>query len=217
MKYFNIQLFSLISTASAYTTEYPTSAPFTESTQYRSTTTPGTFYGTCGGTITQSETIASPGFYDRSRYYNDLDCVWNIELGDDVIGFNIQRNAFDLEYESYCDWDFVEITANGKETAYCGSGELRKRRDSSDDSSDSSYAIMVRRGKQKKKESGKTSQHDNVENGGFPTNLFIEGGSAVIRFNTDGSVVKGGFEFEIVKANRLQIISHHAQGPSRGL
>ena len=183
----------MISTASAYgTTEYSTatSEPYTHT--YTRTTTPEPFTGTCGGTITQSETIASPGFYDRSTYYNNLDCVWYIEVGDDVIGFNIKRNAFDVENSFGCYYDSVEITANGKATAYCGS----------DDS---------QRGNQNRKESGKLAQHDYVESGGFPTNLFIEGGSAVIRFYTDHIVVEGGFEFEIVKASRLQIISHHAQ------
>jgi len=203
-----MKLFSLISTASAgihYTDEYTTSTSATY-TGTR-TTTPGPFTGTCGGTITKSETIASPGFYDKSVYYNNLNCVWNIELGDDVIGFNIKRNAFDVEEELTCYYDFVEITANGIETAYCGYDEWRKRRHS-DDFGD----FDARRGKQKIKESGKSdAQHDNVINDGFPRLLFIEGGSALIRFYTDSSVVKGGFEFEIVKASRLQIISHHAQ------
>ena len=188
----------MISTASAYgTTEYSTatSAPYSTYSGTRSTT-PEPFTGTCGGTITKSETIASPGFYDRSTYYNNLDCVWNIELGDDVMGFTIKRNHFDVEYGYECGWDFVEITANGKNTAYCGSGEWRKRRNSEN---------------QKRKESSKTTQHENVENRGFPAKLFIEGGSAVIRFYSDYMVVKGGFEFEIVKGSRRSIISHHAQ------
>merc|ERR1712037_862030 len=182
-----MKLSSLISIASAYDHYATTEAP--------------SFDGTCGGTITKSETIVSPGFYGREKYYANLHCVWNIELGDDVIGFNIKNKSFRVEPDSTCDYDYVD--ANGKETAYCGYGipfDNRKRRHADEQ-------------KGNKKENGKFTgaQHYNVEDGGFPENLFIEGGSAVITFHTDRSDQKRGFELEIGKPTRFQRISYHAE------
>ena len=92
------QLFSLISAASAQwsseTTTYvaPTGiTPYTTET-YTWTTT-GEPFRECGGTITGYETIASPFQYGSSLYPSNVQCVWNIELGDHVAGFNIVINA----------------------------------------------------------------------------------------------------------------------------
>jgi len=191
-----MKLFSLITLASAYdsTTEDYTSASYTH-TYPPNTTPPPVIY--CGGTITKSQTIASPGYDEGRDYYRNLNCVWNIELGDDVIGFNIKRNFFDVENNPYCIYDYVEVAADGDSTAYCGSND--------------GYKVT---GAWKKKTSNKSNaRHENVVASGFPDSMFVEGGNAVITFSTDSSVELKGFELEIeaVKATRLQIISRHAQ------
>ena len=196
IKYFHkntFQLFSLISLASAYdyTTEDYTSATYT-----RTTPRPDI---ECGGTITKSLTIASPGYNEGRDYYPGLNCVWNIELGDDVIGINIKRNFFVVERHQYCFYDYLEVAANGHSTAYCGE-DMAYKGDITDDD--------------KKKTSNKSNaQHKNVVDWGFPDSLFVEGGNAVITFSTDSTIEHRGFELEIeaIKENRLEIISRHAQ------
>merc|ERR1712037_1089339 len=70
----------------------------------------------CGGTVNEYQSISSPGHY----YDNDLDCTWNIELGD-VPSFTIVNNLFDVEYNSYCGFDFLKlIDGNGYEQNFCG-------------------------------------------------------------------------------------------------
>lgn len=151
----------------------------------------------CGGTITGYETIASPVIYgsDLVEYPDNTDCVWNIELGDDVFGFNIVRNSFSVERHSRCAWDYVRLETSDYEVNFCGmSGELRNAAND------------------EKEEEGKyTPDQVNPRPDGFPENWYIHGGSAVISFHSDYSVRRAGFEFEIAKMTRSQIITYHAE------
>mgnify|MGYP003326847751 CR=1 FL=1 len=209
------KLFSLVSTASAShgyaTTDYvPTTSPYYTTSEPTTTTTDwstttGEPFRECGGTITGYETIASPVEYGQRWpgsntwgyfYPNNVQCVWNIELGDHVAGFNIVNISFDVEKHSTCGWDWVRVTANDFEENFCGGDRFdrRKRRDA----------------KKEKKEGGKmTPDQVNPINTGFPAVKFIEGGSAVIRMQSDNSVRYGGFEFEIVKLTRWEIINFY--------
>jgi hypothetical protein len=193
------QLFSLISAASAQyrtTTEYyetsPRSTYVETTTDWRTTT--GEPFRECGGTITGYETIASPFEYGSSLYPSNVQCVWNIELGDHVAGFNIVKKLFDVEDDYECIFDWVRITANGLEENFCGE---------SDD---------VSRSDKKEKKGGKwTPDQVNPRPDGFPDSKFIAGGSAVIRMHSDNTHETRGFEFELVKLTRWEIINFHAQ------
>ena len=126
------------------------------------------------------------------HYPNNVQCVWNIELGDHVAGFNIVNISFDVEFHSTCGWDWVRVTANDFEENFCGNSG--KRRDAN----------------KEKKEGGKwTPDQVNPINTGFPAIKFIEGGSAVIRIHSDNTMKFGGFEFEIVKLTRWEIINFY--------
>ena len=198
----------MVSTASAYTTGYYSTGVYTTSQEPTTTsattvTTTGEPFRECGGTITGYETIASPVEYGETRdgsdiwgyfYPNNVQCVWNIELGDHVAGFNIVNISFDVEEHSTCGWDWVRVTANDFEENFCGEADRRKRRDA----------------KKEKKEGGKwTPDQVNPINTGFPAVKFIEGGSAVIRMHSDNTAQYGGFEFEIVKLTRWEIINFY--------
>jgi hypothetical protein len=166
------QLFSLISAASAQiggtwrpttwgTTEYYETSPTTveTTTPYDTTTTTdwrtttGEPFRECGGTITGYETIASPFEYGSSLYPSNVQCVWNIELGDHVAGFNIVKKLFDVEDDYECIFDWVRITANGVEENFCGESDDVSRSDANN----------------KEKEDGKwTPDQVNPRPDGFP-------------------------------------------------
>merc|ERR1719223_1772472 len=200
-----MKLFSLISVASAqwrttaqtgyygtstYVETYPTGTTPYETTEWSTTGEP---FRECGGTITSYETIVSPFEYGSSSYPQNVQCVWNIELGDHVAGFNIVKKLFDVEYQSQCGFDWVRITANGVEENFCG--ETDGVRSDGD-----------------KKEGGKwTPDQVNPRPDGFPDSKFIAGGSAVIRMHSDNTYERRGFEFELVKLTRWEIINFHAQ------
>lgn len=119
--------------------------------------------------------------------------MWNIELGDDVPGFNIVRNHFNLEYNYNCAYDWVRLEANGDTFNFCGPAYYREA-------------------SEKKEEDGKyTMSQVNPRPDGFPENWFVPGGSAVLTFHSDNSWQRSGFEFEIVPINRFNIIQAHAQ------
>merc|ERR1712210_265222 len=178
-------------TTSSTTTYEDTTTDYSTITYYPPT---DPTYTECGGTITSYETISSP-FYP-SYYPNHARCVWNIELGDDVVGFNIVRKSFSVEKHTYCAWDWLRLEANDYEVNFCGGEDNRFRGEAKDE----------------KKEDGKyTPNQVNPRPTGFPKNWLIAGSSAVITFQTDGSVYDTGFEFELVKMTRSQIIGHHAQ------
>jgi len=190
-----MKLFSLVSatfaqTYAPYSTDYTTTDYSTySSTGHRAP------YRACGGTITGYETIASPFYPDY--YPNNAHCVWNIELDDDVAGFNIVRKSeFSVESHYRCAYDWVRLETDDYEVNFCGGEDVaRKRRAAKDE-----------------KEGGKyTADQVNPRDTGFPENWFIAGNSAKITFNSDFSQADTGFELEIVKMTRSQIIGHHAQ------
>merc|ERR1712127_284876 len=62
-----------------------------------------------------------------------------------------------------------------------------------------------------KKEGGKwTPDLVNVSNDGFPDRVFIAGGSATIQFHTDLSVRHQGFDFDLERPSRFEIIEFYA-------
>lgn len=183
---------TLDTTTSIYST---TNEKTDETTEERTTwkTTTGVPFRECGGTITGYETIVSPFEYGSSSYPNNVQCVWNIELGDHVAGFNIVKKLFDVEYHSECRYDWVRITANGVEENFCG--------ESDDERSD---------GNNEEKEDGKwTPDQVNPRPDGFPDSKFIAGGSAEIRMHSDNTYETRGFEFDLVKLTRWEIINFH--------
>merc|ERR550534_1949889 len=119
-----MKLFCLLSSATAlhYATEdYPSGLSGSHWSDFYFDTS--LFDGECGGTITSDQSIFSPGF-DRGAYYDFLDCTWDIQLGDDVLGFNIRASSFDVEYQSSCGFDNVKVTSPNSEYGYfCGSND----------------------------------------------------------------------------------------------
>merc|ERR1712176_130838 len=216
-----MKLFSLVSIASASHDYYPngvyTTSPYdTTTTEPRTTsatsaTTTGEPFRECGGTITGYETIASPVEYGETWdgsgkwgyfYPHNVQCVWNIELGDHVPGFNIVNISFDVEGDYLCEFDWVRVTANDVEENFCGEADRGNRRTAN----------------KEKKEGGKyTPDQVNPINTGFPAIKFIEGGSAVIRMHSDNTVRYGGFEFEIVKLTRWEIINFYVDKVSESV
>ena len=207
----------MASFAAAQTSEYPTTTERNTLTSYGRTTDcppwwcdPTTVVDTtvsattteipalfddCGGTITGYETFASPLAGDNIHYPNNARCVWNIELGDDVAGFNIVTKLFEVEHRYNCAFDYVKLVANGREENYCGA---RRRQDANDSD--------------EKKEAGKYNPDlVNVIDTGFPPSKFIAGGSAVVSFFSEYTFRDLGFVFDIVKMTRFQIITHHVE------
>ena len=187
----------MISAASAQWSDETSTyvAPTTDTTTWHTTT--GEPFRECGGTITGYETIASPFEYGSSWYPSNVQCVWNIELGYHVAGFNIVKKLFDVETDhDTCIFDWVRITANGVEENFCG--EINN--------------VIRSDGDKKEKEGGKwTPDQVNPRPDGFPDRKFIAGGSAEIRMHSDNDVEMRGFEFELVKLTRWEIINFHAQ------
>jgi len=207
-----MKLFALASFAAAQTTEYTTTTDRTTLTPYgwttdcppwwcperttvEITTEIPALFDDCGGTITGYENFASPHAGDNVHYPNNARCVWNIELGDDVVGFNIVTKLFEVEDRYDCAFDYVKLVANGREENYCGA---RGRQDANDTD--------------KEKEAGKYNPDlVNPIDTGFPPSKFIAGGSALVSFYSDDTVRDLGFEFVIVKMTRFQIINHHVE------
>jgi len=191
----NMKVFGLIACASASHSSsgsYSSSSSSSGSYSSSSSSSASYFYGECGGTITSDQSIFSPGF-DRGYYYDYLDCTWDIQLGDDVKGFNIRAPTFNLEYQSYCGYDRVIVTGpDGEWGNFCGANgdSGRKRRNA--EKEDPKFTL------------------DLYNNQGFP-DLFVPGNSARLQFVTDYSVQRAGFEFVIDSdLSRLDIIEAHA-------
>jgi len=90
-----------------------------------------------------------------------------------------------------CGYDWVRITANGIEENFCGEADGVIRSDANN----------------KEKEDGKwTPDQVNPRPDGFPDSKFIAGGSAFIRMHSDNTYNIRGFEFELVKLTRWEII-----------
>jgi len=194
-----MKLSALVSATSAYTTDYYSTTPSYTTIDARTGTTTGSPFRDCGGTITEYETIASPiiSFKYDQGYPNNVQCAWHIELGDHVAGFNIVNNFFLVEYEETCGYDWVSVVANGHEENFCSDEDVARKR---------------REAKNEAKESSKyTPDLVNPINTGFPSSKLIIGGSAVISMFSDNTVTYRGFEFELVKLTRFEIIEVHVR------
>ena len=177
----------------------------------------------CGGTVTEFQSrITSPGY--PSFYENDLDCTWNIDLGD-VFGFTIVKNHFDVEEVINCGHDYLKIVdGNGYEQNFCHSPTDYSASEDQDDPcpGPSSYWeswYRKRRSADVLKESDKyTPDLVNVSNTKFPDRTFIAGGSATIRFVSDECLRYSGFDLIIeepnssdFRNNRFEMIEFHAR------
>ena len=81
----------------------------------------------CGGRITGDSIITSPGFDDPGHYSNDLDCTWDIEIAG-ISGFTIFPVFLELENESTCSYDSLNISFSGRfgdaELIFCASDDV---------------------------------------------------------------------------------------------
>ena len=135
--------------------------------------------GICEGDINSEQTIYSPG-YDNGLYFNNLNCVWTINLGD-IEGFDLIPHVFDLESQTTCGYDSLVISDYaGYEEYFCGSNSEKFR-----ESDSKIKAKPVRRNGEKK-----------TFNSGMPT-VSIRRGYATLVFETDSSVNRKGFAIEI--------------------
>jgi len=75
----------------------------------------------CGFTITSNDTvITSPGFDDPGYYYNNLDCVWTIDIPG-ATDITVIPEHFDIESHDYCGYDELLITgSSGQGHSFCG-------------------------------------------------------------------------------------------------
>lgn len=134
----------------------------------------------CGGTITAAQTIKSPGFDEYGYYYNNMYCVWTINMPDSDF-IELAPRVFSLENGgTSCEYDAVRINdADGETTdgPFCGTWnqDSRKRRQAAKDSKDERQAMR---------------------SGTLDYNIRIYDGDSIV-FNSDGSVVYEGFEFDI--------------------
>ena len=197
------QLFSLIAGASAsyYTTDNYDSTTESITGTYSTGTTPSystnefttngePIFTDCGGRITEFQTFSSPD-YLYGYYPNRAYCSWTIDIRG-VSGFFIKANRFDVEYAEGCVFDYVKVVANGQERNFCGE-----------------YSDQRREKQKGKKEGGKmTPDLVNVKDDGFE-DLFVLGGQATVSFTSDHLFRFSGFEFELVEADRLDIIEYH--------
>ncbi|CAG5108699.1 Oidioi.mRNA.OKI2018_I69.chr1.g3914.t1.cds [Oikopleura dioica] len=106
--------------------------------------------------------------------------------------FTTNANRFDVEYAQGCVYDYVKVVANGQERNFCGE-----------------YSDQRREKQKGIKEGGKmTPDLVNVKDDGFE-DLFVLGGQATVSFTSDHLFRFSGFEFELVEADRLDIIEYH--------
>lgn len=81
--------------------------------------------GDCGGKISEPKKINSPLHLTSGNYINDMNCVWNITAPINM-KITIKFELFEMEYQSECEYDFVEIysgihaTPNGRLARLCG-------------------------------------------------------------------------------------------------
>ncbi|CBY30646.1 unnamed protein product [Oikopleura dioica] len=133
----------------------------------------------CGGSfmgVTEAR-IKSPGFPEL--YSNDLQCVWVVQ-NECAASFTIKAHSFDLEGSTACGYDKLAFDVFGAEEQYnfCGYPSWSSASSSSSSSS---------------------SDIDNeiTSNNGMNGVFEIFGNELNIQFQTDSSVVMGGFDIQI--------------------
>ncbi|XP_063907254.1 tolloid-like protein 1 [Zophobas morio] len=70
-----------------------------------------TYSSVCGGNLTASTTekyVYSHDTYGLSNYYDYTDCVWIIKANSGYY-VNLSVEVLDIEFSSYCNFDFIEI------------------------------------------------------------------------------------------------------------
>ena len=84
-------------------------------------TTSNTVVSNCGGSITANDTvITSPGFYDPGYYYNNVNCVWNIEIPGALV-VTVIPEFFAIEGGPSCPYDKLTIyDGSGNSNTFCG-------------------------------------------------------------------------------------------------
>ncbi|XP_078353401.1 cubilin-like isoform X22 [Oculina patagonica] len=102
-----------VSTSRPYTTYRPYN--YTTSPPPPTTTSPPSV---CGQVV--NNTLTSPGY--PNNYPNNMDCVYRVPIPAGK-AMNIYFNEFVVEYQIYCNWDYLEITNENYQTfgKYCGS------------------------------------------------------------------------------------------------
>ncbi|CAG5102019.1 Oidioi.mRNA.OKI2018_I69.chr1.g105.t1.cds [Oikopleura dioica] len=210
-----MKFFSLVAGAAA--SSYETTEAYTMSTMNSEPWTTPDRITNCGGTIRRPKTFSSPDFASGS-YQNYLSCTWDISLRG-VAGFWIVPKTFDIESIGFwhdgqgydlpdhgpkpnCAFDHVKVIANGVESNFCGTN----------------LGVASEAGKGTKEEGGKwTPDLVNASEDGFKK-MFVLGGDATVSMTTDftnGVDLDGnwnrfaGFEFELVEADRLDIIEYY--------
>jgi len=167
------------------------------------------YLASCGGIVNEFQSIMNPMWF-TIYYDNNLDCTWNIELGD-IPGFTIVNKFFDMEFETGCGWDYVKvIDGEGHEQNFCGESRKGVFYDFQSSYGYDYYEDFLVH-ENKKNERTPTTKLVNVSNDGFPERMFVAGGSATIRFFTDSSLRHGGFSFDLEKPSRFELIEYHAR------
>ncbi|XP_078353407.1 cubilin-like isoform X28 [Oculina patagonica] len=102
-----------VSTSRPYTTYRPYN--YTTSPPPPTTTSPPSV---CGQVV--NNTLTSPGY--PNNYPNNMDCVYRVPIPAGK-AMNIYFNEFVVEYQIYCNYDYLEITNENNQTfgKYCGS------------------------------------------------------------------------------------------------
>ena len=95
----------------------------------------------CGGSITSSGTvITSPGFYDPGYYFNNLNCVWTIDIPG-ATAITVIPEHFEIESHATCSYDALAIlNGNGNGNTFCGTHTDFGTPPADDDDSSSYYS-----------------------------------------------------------------------------
>lgn len=135
----------------------------------------------CGGTITSSQTIASP-LSPSNFYYNNLYCEWNVQLDPSVTSFELRAKKFSVEERyGWCN-DVFEVFVDGLTNKFCGYVDPATLQDRRRREAELSSKSRVRR--------------NSVNTSGLVTHTVM-GNKATLRFKTNASKVYRGFEIEI--------------------
>jgi len=140
----------------------------------------------CGGAITAGGTIIkSPGYDEFGNYFNNLNCLWTIDMPD-ASGIALYAEEFNVESDDTCRYDFLKIKdVNGNSRGiFCGRSVNNMSIDTS-----------TRKRRSGEKAAARTDLRDtNYVPMWAP--VYLEHGDR-IRFKTDDSVVNPGFILRI--------------------